>query len=637
MSILTRNRKARTSNRAATEPRPRRRGAWRNGWRSGWRTTPTDESARSAAESAAELAAVVGPSAVDIAPRRLNLGDGYAAVTAMTGYPPELSLAWPDILLSWPGRLDFAQHIEPIPAATAARRLRTQRARLESARRLDFDKGRLGDPATDAAAEDAADLADRVARGSARLFRAGHYLCVHAPTEDELREAVAEVRAAAASVLLDTQPATWRQMQGWTSTLPLGVDSLRMRRVFDTDALAAAFPLASADLPAPLPGDGIPPGGVLYGLNTASNGVVWWNRWAQENHNSVVLARSGAGKSYLVKCEVLRSLYDRIQVSIIDPEDEYLGLADAVGGTAIQLGAPGIRINPLDIPPGDRRPDALTRRALFLHTLVAVLLGEQPPPSERAALDKAITATYAAAGITNDPTTWTAPAPLLRDLTDTLEAAAKSAADRASSTLAARLSPWTTGSFKSLFDGPTTLRPRGHLVVWSTRQLADELRAPGMLLALDAIWRDVDVPTNTRPDGTTPGPGVGFGAGLGARRLVVVDEAWTLLKDGEGAKFLYRLAKAARKRRAGVAVVTQDAADLLGSDLGQAVIANAATQILMRQAPQAIDRITATFALTGGEARMLLAAGRGQALLLAGSHRVAFQTVASAREHQLAA
>ncbi|WP_204000901.1 VirB4 family type IV secretion system protein, partial [Virgisporangium aurantiacum] len=576
------------------------------------------------------MAAVIGPAAVDVAARHLILGDGYAAVAAMTGYPPELSLAWPDILLSWPGRLDWVEHIEPIPGASAAAKLRTQRARLESARRLDFDKGRLGDPVTDAAAEDAADLADRVARGSARLFRAGHYLCVHAPTEDELVEAVAEVRAAASSVLLDTQPATWRQLQGWTSTLPLGVDSLRMRRVFDTDALAAAFPLASADLPAPLPGDGVPSGGVLYGLNTASNGVVWWNRWAQENHNSVVLARSGAGKSYLVKCEVLRSLYDRVQVSIIDPEDEYLRLAEAVSGTAIQLGAPGIRINPLDIPPGDRRADALTRRALFLHTLVAVLLGEQPPPGERAALDKAISATYAAAGINNDPNTWARPAPLLRDLTTTLE----DAADPASATLAARLSPWATGSFRDLFDGPTTFRPRGHLVVWSTRQLADELRAPGMLLALDAIWRDVDVPTNTRPNGGTSG----FGASqLGARRLVVVDEAWTLLKENEGAKFLYRLAKAARKRRAGVAVVTQDAADLLGSDLGQAVIANAATQILMRQAPQAIDLIAETFALTGGEARMLLSAGRGEALLLAGSHRVAFQTVASTREHQLAA
>jgi type IV secretory pathway VirB4 component len=576
-------------------------------------------------DDAAILAATLGPAAMATAPRHLHVGDGYAATLIITGYPPEVGVAWLDALLAWPGRVDVVQHIEPIPTATAATRLRRQRARLESNRRLDADKGRLGDPVTDAAADDAADLADRLARGAARLFRVGHYLCVHAPTQEDLIEAVAEVRAAAASVLLDTQPATWRQLQGWTSTLPLGVDTLRMRRVFDTDALAAAFPLASADLPAPLPGEGVPAGGVLYGLNSASAGVVWWDRWSCDNHNSVVLARSGAGKSYLVKLETLRSLYDGVQVSIIDPEDEYLRLCDAVGGTALQLGAAGIRINPLDIPAGDRRPDALTRRALFLHTLISVLFGQQPPPQERAALDKAITATYAAAGISNDPNSWARPAPLLRDLAATLQQAQYPAAQ----TLAARLSPWTEGSFKELFDGATTFHPRGHLVVWSTRQLADELRAPGMLLALDAIWRDVDLPSATtyRREGRPPQ----------TRRLVVVDEAWTLLREGEGARFLYRLAKAARKRRAGVAVVTQDAADLLGSDLGQAVIANAATQILMRQAPQAIDLIAETFALTGGEARMLLAAGRGEALLLAGSHRVAFQTVASAREHQLCA
>ncbi|WP_204014645.1 VirB4 family type IV secretion system protein, partial [Virgisporangium aurantiacum] len=565
----------------------------------------------------ADIAAVVGPASVESTPRFLHIGDGYTAVVIVTGYPPEVGLGWPDVLLSLPGRVDFVEHLEPVPAATATSRLRQQRARLESVRRLDADRGRLNDPATEDAAEDAADLADRLARGAARLFRVGHYLCVHAATEAELAEAVADVRAAAASVLLDTQPATWRQLPGWLSTLPLGTDQLRMRRIFDTDALATTFPLACADLPAPLPGEGVPAGGVLFGVNTASAGVVWWDRWTQDNHNSVILARSGAGKSYLIKLDILRSLYDGVHIAVIDPEDEYLRLCHAVGGTTVQLGASGVRINPLDIPPGDRRPDALTRRALFLHTLIAVLLGHQPPPGERAALDKAITATYATAGISNDPATWTRPAPLLRDLATTLTEAG--AGDAAARQLAVRLSPWVDGSFRDLFDGPTTAPPHGHLVVWSTRQLPDELRATGMLLALDAIWRDVDHPA------------------VDVRRLVVVDEAWTLLKDGEGAKFLYRLAKAARKRRAGVAVITQDAADLLGSDLGQAVIANAATQILMRQAPQAIDRIAATFSLTAGEARMLLAAGRGEALLLAGAHRVAFQTVASAREHQLAA
>jgi len=189
--------------------------------------------------------------------------------------------------------------------------------------------------------------------------------------------------------------------------------------------------------------------------------------------------------------------------------------------------------------------------------------------------------------------------------------------------LAARLTPWTTGSFKDLFDGPTTTVPAGHLVVWSTRQLPDELRAPGMLLALDSIWRDVDVTPMLR-GGSRP-----------QARLVFVDEAWTLLRDGEGAKFLSRLAKSARKRRAGLAVITQDVGDLLGSDLGRVVIANAATQILLRQAPQAVDIVADVFGLTGGEARLLLGARRGEGLLLSGTHRVGFQAVASKKEHRL--
>ncbi|WP_433221873.1 VirB4 family type IV secretion system protein [Dactylosporangium sp. CS-047395] len=566
---------------------------------------------------AAELTAVLGPAAIEHTPHHLQVGDGYAATLIVTGYPAEVGPAWLDPLLAWPGRLDVVVYIDPVPPQAAAARLRRQRARLESNLRTDAGHGRLTEPITEAAADDAADLADRIARGHSKLFRVGLYLCVHAPSVEELQEAVAHVRATAASVLLDTQPATWRQLAGWTATLPLATDGLGMRRVMDTDALATAFPLASPDLPAPLPGEPGTTGGVLYGLNPDSNGVVWWDRWAQHNANSIVLARSGAGKSYFVKLDVLRSLIDGVQVAVIDPDHEYSRLADAVGGVTIALGADGVRLNPLDIPRGDRRPQARTHRALFLHTLVAVLLGRQPPPSERAALDTAIIAAYDGAGISSDPGTWDRPAPLLRDVA----AALAGQGSEAGATLAARLMPWTSGSFKDLFDGPTTTVPDGHLVCWSTRQLADELRAPGMLLALDAIWRDVDIPA--APSGHVP------------RRLVVVDEAWMLLRDGEGARFLARLAKAARKRRAGLAVVTQDVGDLLGSDLGQVVIANAATQILLRQAPQAIDAVADVFGLTGGEARVLLSARRGEGLLVAGTHRVGFQAVASRQEHRL--
>jgi type IV secretory pathway VirB4 component len=338
-------------------------------------------------------------------------------------------------------------------------------------------------------------------------------------------------------MLLDLQPVTHRQLQGWISTLPLAADAIRMRRTLDTFALAAAFPFASPDLPVPLPGDERPCAGVLYGVNLASAGVVVWDRWAQDNHNSVVLARSGSGKSFFVKLEVLRNLYQMVGVDVADPEGEYVPLAERVGGTVVQLGAPGVRLNPLDIPTGDRRPDALTRRQMFLHTVVAVLAGATSNalgPQETAALDTAIIDTYHQAGITQDPASWDTPAPLLRDLATTLG----SADDPAARTLSARLGPWVTGSFKDLFDGPTTSRPDGHLVVWSLRHLADEVKTIGTLLALDAIWRRIDSPPTRHHRGR---------ARPHARRLVVVDEAWMLLRHGAAGEWMRKMAKAARK------------------------------------------------------------------------------------------
>jgi type IV secretory pathway VirB4 component len=560
------------------------------------------------------------PAGLHATARHLGVGDGLSASFAVVGYPAEVGPAWLEPLLSWPGRLDVAVHIDPVDPATAADRLRRQRARFEAGRRAGDARGRLPDPYLDAAADDATALAEQVARGAARLFTVGLYLTVHAPTEAELVEACRQVRAAAASVLLDAQPATFRHLQGFTSTLPVGVDDLNVRRTMDTAALAAAFPLAAHDLPTPLPGDPPTTAGILYGLNPATGSVVWWDRFAQDNHNTVVLARSGAGKSYLVKLETLRSLYQGIDVTVIDPEDEYTRLAAAVGGTVIALGAPGVRVNPFDIPVGDTRPDAYTRRCLFAHTAVAVLLGSDKfTPEHRAALDRALITTYTAAGITPDPDTWTRQAPLLADLGRVLHADT----DPAARTLAARLAPWTTGTHRHLFDGPTTAAPGRRLTVWSLRALPDELRTIGTLLALDATWRTIDTPP---PPGARP-----------PRRVVVVDEAWLLMRDGEGARFLQRMAKASRKRRAGLTVVTQDAADLLGTDLGLAVVSNAATQILLRQAPQAIDAVTATFGLTAGERQYLLSADRGQGLLLAGTDRVAFQQVCSEKEHFLAA
>ncbi|MEV6986759.1 ATP-binding protein [Sphaerisporangium sp. NPDC051017] len=553
------------------------------------------------------------PAAVHLGVRTVTLPNAVCASFAVTGYPREVGAGWLEPLLTYPGHLDVSLHVEPIPQQVAAMRLRRQLARLESASRSDAQHGRLADFAAEAAADDATDLADSLARGHGRLFKVGLYLTIHAPTEPDLAAEVERVRALASSLLLDAQPATFRALQGWTTTLPLGVDSLGTTRTFDTTALAAAFPFTSPDLAAE-----VGETGVLYGLSATSSGAVLWDRYAQDNHNSVVLARSGAGKSFFTKLETLRLLYQGVEVAVVDPEDEYARLARAVGGTCLHLGAAGVRWNPFDLPvshgPHD---DVLSRRAMFLQTLIATMLGGRLVPQTRAVLDTAIIATYQAVGITRDPATWTRPAPLLADLVTALTESGQ-AADSAGAELAAQLAPYVSGSYRELFDGPTTTRPSGHLTVFSLRDLPEEMKAVGTLLALDAIWRRVANPRDRK------------------KRLVVVDEAWLLMKEPEGARFLFRMAKAARKHWAGLAVVTQDAADLLGSELGQAIVANATNQILLRQAPQAIGAVGDAFDLTDGERQFLLTAERGEALLVAGpASRAAFHIIASPREVEL--
>ena len=553
------------------------------------------------------------PDAVEVGGRSVHVGDDYSATLAVTGYPAEVGAGWLEPILSYPGRVDVALHIEPVPPVVASDRLRKQRGRLESSRRADAGKGRLDDPELDAAAADAAELAARVARGEARLFRVGLYLTVHADSDIELTDRVTEIRALASSLLLDLAPATWRQLQGWITSLPLAFDALGMRRVFDTDALAASFPFTSPDLPVTAGNTGM---GVLYGLNLASAGVVVWDRWAQSNFNAVILSRSGEGKSYLAKLDLLRNLYLGVEAFVIDPEDEYLRLAEAVGGTIIRPGAPGVRINPLDLSAADG-DDALFRRTLFMQTFVAVLTaGDNTAsalaPEDVPVLDAAVLAAYRSKGITTDPRTWRRPAPLLADVAQAL-----TEIGAAGRTLAARLHPYVNGSFAGLFNGPTTTAPEGHLVVYAIKDLPDELKPVGTLLTLDAIWRKV---AHSSPD---------------VRRMVLVDEAWLMLRAGLGARFLFRLAKSARKYGAGLTVVTQDAADVLGTEVGRAVASNAATQVLLRQAPQAIDAVTEAFGLTDGERTFLLSAARGDALLACGNSRVAFHSLASDVEHDL--
>jgi len=546
---------------------------------------------------------ILGPEAMEVLPRRLRAGETWCETFGVTGYPREVSPGWLAPLLAYPGPVDVALHVEPVGNAEAARHLRRQQARFESTRRMEAKRERLGHPELEAAASDAAELAGELARGEGRLFRVGLYVTVRAPDEETLDREVSRVRSLCASLMLDTRPVSFRTLAGWLTTLPLGIDALLLRRTFDTKALAASFPFASAELDTA--------GGIFLGRNATTGGLVFVDRFALENHNQVVLAKSGAGKSYLAKVQILRSLYAGIEVLVIDPENEYERLARAVGGAVVRLGPRGERLNPLDLAHAGQ-PDAVTEQTLFLHALAASVL-EEVSPEEKAALDRAILAAYERAGVTSDPRTHARPAPLLAHVLGCLRQMPDGIG------LAGRLEPYTSGSHRALFDKPTTVRPEGHLVVFSLRDLSDELKTPGTLVALDAIWRRV-AHGERRP------------------RVVVVDEAWWLVGAGgdAGARFLQRLAKAARKHWCGLTAITQEVGDLLSTELGHAVVANAAHQVLLGQEAQEIAALSRVFNLSEGERNYLLTCDRGQGILAVGTERAALQVVASEAEHRLA-
>ncbi len=554
------------------------------------------------ASGSAQTSGVPVPSAVEVQRDCLRTGDVWHRSLAVIGYPREVAHGWLAPLLRAAGELDLTLHVGPVAPALAAERLRRQRARLESSRRLDADRGRLSDPSVAAAAEDAEQLASALARGESRMFRSGLYLSISASSREELQERSERVRALCASMLLHTVPATLRAWDGWLSTLPLGMDRLRLRRTFDTPALAAGFPFALSDPP-------LEEHGVLYGL-TDSGAPVIADRFARENYNAVLLARSGAGKSYTAKLEALRLLYQGVQVFVLDPEDEFRRLCQAVGGAYLPLTGPEpVALNPLDLPTSGA-PRALDERILFLAELVELLLTGGLDGGELAVLDRGARAAYHGAGISTDPASHARPAPLLRDLVRCLHDEGE-----VGRSLAERLSPYATGSHSSLFDRPTSARPDSHFVCISMRGLPERLKAPALLVALDAVWSSLEGPLR--------------------RRCVVAEEAWLLMREQPGARFLFRLAKSARKRWCGLTTITQDAGDLLDSPLGQSVVANAAQHMLLRQAPQAIDRIGEAFDLTAGERRYLLSAPTGHGLLLTGEERVPLRVVASAAEHEL--
>lgn len=542
---------------------------------------------------------LIGPESGRVFRDRIRVNDTWCQTLFAQAFPSHLDPGWLDPLYCYPGEIDVSLHVDPIPNRVAASELKQQRARHESTVLKNSRHGHITDPLVEAAAEEAAEQMRALGSGDRRMFDMSLYITVRAASEIQLEEQVEKVRGLCASLGIEAMPLTVRRTAPFSSTLPIAADVVKLTRPIDTKALATFFPFVSAEIEGE--------GGVLYGRNATTGGLVLLDRFALENYNQVVLAHSGKGKSYFAKLQVLRSLYQGIEALVVDPENEYGRLAEAVGGSVVRLGTADGKLNPFDLAePG--KEDAVLRQSLLVHSVIECLLGAVSP-DEKTLLDRAIVAAYENAGVTPDPRTHSRPAPLLDDAVAALN-------DAGADSLVRRLEPFVAGSHRGLFDGQTSVRPDGHLVVFSLREVPPELKAVATLVVLDAIWRRVT-------------------SGERKRRVVVVDEAWMLLQSNAGARFLERLARSARKHWCGLTTITQDVRDALSTDIGRTVVTNAASQVLFGQHPQALDALCEAFALSQGERSYLATCPAGLGLVCVGTERATLKVIASETEHRL--
>jgi conjugal transfer ATP-binding protein TraC len=557
----------------------------------------------------------IAPSSLEFSSTHFQLGTRYARTYYVYGYPRQVFTGWLSSMVNLDEVMDMTMYIYPVESQVVLENLRKKVTQLEAGIQIDAEKGRVRDPMKQASILDAEEMRDKLQVGEERFFRFGLYFTVYAASVEELNFISHKVESLLGQQLIFSKPATSQQEQGLNSTVPQLIDQLQIRRNMSTGALSTSFPFTSADL--------TQDNGILYGINMHNSGLVIFDRFSLENGNSVVFAKSGAGKSFTVKLEALRSMMFGTEVFIIDPENEYQRMCDAVGGAYVRLSLNSpTRINPFDLPKvidTEEADNALRSNLITLHGLLRLMMGGAQAqmlgsavapalaPSEEADLDAALIETYAKAGITNDPLTHTSLPPTVMDLYDTLLHMGGTGP-----MLAQRLRKYTTGTFAGIFSQPSNIDINNAMVVFNIRDLEDELRPVAMYIVLNYIWN------KTKSDQK--------------RRILVVDEAWQLMKYEDSANFLFSLAKRARKYNLGITTITQDVEDFMGSRMGRAIVANASMQFLLKQSSSAVDVLSAVFKLTSEETKRLSQFPVGQGLFFAGQNHVHIQVVASPTE-----
>ena len=533
------------------------------------------------------------------------------------GYPRQIYTGWLSSIINIDEVLDISMFIYPVDTQIVLNNLRKKVTQLEATMNINMEKGKVRDPGLEAALQDAEELRDQLQIGAEKFFRYGLYITLYADSLDELNFIQHKIETIFGQQLVFSKVASSQQEQGLNSSIPQLTDALQIRRNMNTGAISTSFPFTSADL--------TDNKGVLYGINMHNNGLVIFDRFSLENANMVVFAKSGAGKSFTVKLEALRSMMVGADIVIIDPENEYQKLCDAVGGSYIRLSlSSDTRINPFDLPrviDTDEADDALRANLVTLHGLLRQMLGGAGvgvggqvvaglSPAEEADIDQALIDTYARVGITSDPLTHNSTPPTISDLYDTLLHMGGTGPS-----LAQRLRKFTSGTFAGIFSQQSNIDINNNMVVFNIRDLEDELRPTAMYIVLNHIWNI------TRTDQR--------------KRMLIVDEAWQLMKYDDSANFLFSLAKRARKYQLGLTTITQDVEDFVGSKMGRAIVSNSSMQLLLKQSASAVDVLAQVFKLTDEEQKRLANFPVGQGLFFAGQNHVHIQIQASDTEYNL--
>lgn len=558
-------------------------------------------------EGVASIRDLIAPSAMEIRYDMVRVDGLYAQTFYVFTYPRYLEMNWLSPLINFQVAMDIAQFIYPIDSATIMKVLKRKVTQMQSSIHMDQEKGKIRDPGLETALEDAEQLRTEIQRGQEKFFQFALYFTVYSDDEKKIKDTAKQLESLLGGKLVLTKRAQIQSEQGFNSTLPLCLDQLYVVRNMNSSPLSSTFPFTSSTLTSNE--------GILYGVNRHNDSLIIFDRFGLENANSVVFAKSGAGKSYAVKLEVTRLMMLGTDVIIIDPENEYERLAETLGGSYLRLSLNSDRrINPFDLPPPladevGQPGDILRQNIISILGLLKIMMGEITPVEE-GILDRALIDVYSLKGITMeqvDPSTL--PPPTLEDLYQVL-----STMDGASN-LAQRLQKYTSGTYAGLFSKPTNVNLGTGLMVFSIRDLDESLRPIAMYIILNYIWSQIRRELK--------------------KRILVVDEAWSIMQHPDSARFLFGLVKRARKYFLGITTITQDVEDFFKSEFGKPIITNSSMQLLLKQAPAAMDYLTQVFNLTEGERYILLNSGVGQGLFFAGNKHAAIQTIASYGEDQI--